>query len=78
MANVKIELQEGETIEQAEEVLFKALRSQRDGSIHQDGKFHDPAIEELSIKLIKLHEAEYNLMLQEIFKELEDEHGNVE
>jgi hypothetical protein len=76
MPNVKIELQKGESEEQATELLFKALLSQRDGSLHEDGKFHDPAMEHMAQRLVLLHQDEYQKMLQEIFEELDKEYQN--
>lgn len=75
MPNVKIELKKGETPDEAEEMLLKAFESQRDGSIHKE-EFHDPAMRDLAIRLRELHEKEYNLMLEEIYTELEKEYQN--
>jgi hypothetical protein len=75
MPNVKIELNKGETPEEAEELLLKAFNAQRDGSLH-DGKFHDPAMEDLSLRLIQMHDEEQQKMLQEIIEELEKEYAD--
>lgn len=73
MPVVRINLEGGETAEEAEEIIFKAFSSQRDGSMH-DGKFHDSAMEHLSETLIKLHEENYEEMLREICEELDKEY----
>lgn len=73
MLNVKIGLEENQTPDEAEEILFKAFQAQRDGSLHE-GKFHDPAIEHLVSTMIKMHEAEYVEMLREISEALDKEY----
>lgn len=73
MPNVKIELIKGETAEEAEELLLKAFESQRNGSIHKE-EFHDPAMRDLAIRIMSLHQVEYDKMLQEIFEELDKEY----
>ena len=77
--NVKIELQKGETPEQAEELILKAFNAQRDGTLHS-GRFHDSAIQHLVDQLQELHGAEFQSMLREIFEELDKEYqddGNI-
>ena len=79
MPKVRVELDKSETVEEAEELLFKALSAQRSGDLH-DGKFHDPAMEDLSIRLAAMHEAEFEVMLREIYEAIEKEYepnGNV-
>ncbi len=75
MPNVKIELIKGETVDEADELVFKAFSSQRDGSLH-NGTFHDAAMQHLSEKLILMHELQFQRMLLEIFEALEQEHQN--
>lgn len=78
MAEVRIRLLEGETPDEVEETLFKALKSQRTGELHKDD-FSDPAMAALLNEMLKLHSAEYSLLLEEVISELEKDqarHGN--
>lgn len=75
MPSVKIELKKGETPEQAEDLLLKAIESQRNGDVHGE-EFSDPAMSNLVDLMLKLHEKEYALMLQEINEALEQEYRN--
>lgn len=75
MADVKIILQKGETPEQAEELIFKAFEAQRTGEMHKE-EFNDPAMVDLINRMQMLHEAEYELMMQEIAQVIDEEHHN--
>ena len=67
---VKVELEKGETRDEAEEALYKALSSQRDGSTHGD-QFPDPAMEHMANKLKKQYNDIWVEMLREISEELD-------
>jgi phosphopantetheinyl transferase (holo-ACP synthase) len=67
---VRIELEKGETREDAKEALLKALNSQRNGSAHGD-QFPDPAMEYMANKLKKRYNEIWTEMLQEINEELD-------
>ena len=73
--NVKITLEKGETIEQAEEKLYKALDSHRNGDLHTED-FTDPAMKDLIDKMLRMHDQTYQELLQEIFDELDKEYSN--
>ena len=75
MANVKILLEDGETTDQAEEKLYKALNSHRTGDIHTED-FEDSAMKHLADKMIEMHEQIYSELLQEVFEELDKEYQN--
>lgn len=75
MATVKVILEKGETPEQAEELLFRAFEAQRNGDIHGE-EFNDPAMMDLLARMEEIHKREYDLMLQEIFQVIEEEHSN--
>lgn len=75
MPSVKIELKKGETPEQAEELLFKAISSQRNGDTHAED-FSDPAMADLLNLMLTLGDQEYALMLQEINAALSEDFKN--
>ena len=80
MPNVKIELQQGETPDQAEELILKAFTAQRDGSIHRE-EFHDPAMRDVLMRMQELHENQMKALLDEIGDILESEYqddGHIE
>ena len=70
--NIKIILSKNETIEEAEEKLFKALNAQRSGEIHTED-FHDPAMRSVVQKMINLHSQMINKAIKDIEKELDGE-----
>lgn len=76
MPNVKIELKKNETPEQAEELLFKALESQRNGEIHGGEEFSDPAMSHLLDRMELMHKEMYEEALREIIQVLEEEHNS--
>lgn len=75
MAKVKILLEKSETPEQAEDLIFKAFESQRNGETHNE-EFNDPAMVDLINRMQMLHESEYELMMQEIAAVIDEEHHN--
>lgn len=74
MPNVKIFLDKDETPEQAEDLLFKAMEAQRNGEIHQD-EFSDPAMRDLLDRMQKLYKDNYEEVIQEIMKALDEEYN---
>lgn len=64
----KLELESGQTPEQGEEELYKALNSQRTGDIHRE-EFQDPAMNDVAGRMKK----EYRTMWEAMWKELEAE-----
>lgn len=67
--NVKIILGENETIEEAEETLFKALRAKRKHHSHSES-YSDPAMKNVVNKMEKLHSEMINKVIKDIEKEL--------
>lgn len=65
---VQVELQEGETQEEAEELLLKALNSQRDGKAHSGDQFPDKAMEHMAGKL----KSQYGEVLGDMMAEIEE------
>lgn len=74
MPKVKIILEQGETPEQAEDLLYKAFEAKRNGDAHEED-FSDPAMSDALARMIKIQEENYDAMLQEIFQALEEEHN---
>ena len=70
---IKIDLRKGQTPQEAEEELFKALEYQRSGDIHGD-EFLDPVMEEAAQKMIKMHEKVWEESLAEILALLDEEY----
>lgn len=70
---VKITTDKGQTKEEAEELLYKALDSHRKGAQHSE-EFQDPVMSELYSKMKQNYGEIYDSMLEEIFKELDKEH----
>lgn len=68
---VKIELDRNQTHEEAEESLYKALSSQRDGKSHSEDRFPDPAMEHQAKIMIELYSLFLQKMNAEIIAELE-------
>lgn len=73
MAKVKIFLSPGETQQDVEEVLFKALNHHNSGDVHQEN-FEDPAMTDLVHKLESTHKKIYSEMLQEISETLDEDY----
>lgn len=71
--NIDIKLQKGQTPEEAEELLYKALAFQRSGDIHGD-EFLDPVMQDASQKMIKMHEKVWTDSLNEILALLDEEY----
>lgn len=74
MAKLKIELESGEDILEADEAIFKALNLHRTGDAHLRESFDDPAMVDLSQRLFKLHEDVYKDLIQEINAALDEDY----
>jgi hypothetical protein len=69
---VKIEVQKGQTREEAEELLYKALDSHRTGAQHSQ-EFQDPVMRELDAELQHVYGEIYQEMLEDIFEIIDKE-----
>lgn len=75
MAKVRIELEGDETIEQAEENLFKALSMHRNGLAHrEEGEFHDAAMQDTSVKMREFFNRQMEAMAEEINQVIDKEY----
>lgn len=74
MAKVKIFLEDGETLRDAEDSLVKAISHHSSGDVHSNQTFQDPAMEAIADKMISIHSKIYQEMLQEIFEVLDQEY----
>lgn len=75
MAEVKILLQKGESIDDAEDLLFKALTKK----LNPEESFNDPAMIDLSEHVMRIHKQMYVDMIREISDALDAEFsdGNI-
>lgn len=74
MAKIKILLEKGETPEQAEEMLLKALTSQREGLAHtHHDTFEDPAMDHMAEMMEDFYAKQWEKMLKEIFEVIDEE-----
>lgn len=64
---VKVQLEKGETREEAEELLLKALNSQRNGGAHKEDQFPDKAMEHMADKLKR----QYRKVMSDIIEDIE-------
>lgn len=74
MAKVKIIAGKGESMIDAEEKLFKALNSHRNGEIHTEN-FTDPAMRHTVEIMEELHAKQYAQMMAEIEEVLDEEYA---
>lgn len=74
MGRVKIFVDPGETIEEVEDSLLKAIAHHNSGDVHEGENFEDPAMNDVAEKMKAIHEASYQVMLQEIFALLEKDY----
>ena len=70
---VKIELEKGETREQAEELLLKALTSHSHGDSHKD-TFLDPAMQDLARHAVSEYEDIIQDLIREVFDVIDEEY----
>lgn len=75
MTKVKIIAENGETIDEAEEKLYKAMNSHRTGDMHTE-EFSDPAMKDLLDRMKAKHGDMYEDMMREIFEVLDEEYSD--
>lgn len=73
---VSVQLEEGQSPEEAEEKLFKALTSQRSGQQHDADQFPDPAMEHQAKVMKRIYGLFFQKMSDEIMQELEKANGS--
>lgn len=73
MAQVKIILGKNETMQEAEETLYKALDMHRNGDAHKED-FSDPAMRDVVQRMQSAHDKMYKEMMQEIEEVLDQEY----
>jgi hypothetical protein len=73
---VKILLEQGETIADADQALFKALSHHASGDAHDGEAFEDPAMVHLSQRLEEMHANMYVAMTREIEAVLDEEYSH--
>lgn len=74
MAKVKIFLEPGETIQDAEDSLMKSLVHHNSGDAHSNQTFQDPAMDAVADRMIDIHSKIYHEMMQEIYEVLDKEY----
>lgn len=74
MSRVKIFLEPGETVQDAEDSFLKAMDLHNSGDIHSSHRFQDPAMIDISEKMENLHSKMYQEMLVEIFQALDEDY----
>lgn len=74
LKGIKIIIPKDLDIFEADEVLYKALSMQAKGDTHMTESFDDPAMVDVSHKMLDLHDKMYKEMLAEILETLEDEY----
>ena len=74
MPKVKIYLEKGETIEEAEELLRKALDLHSSGDIHVEESYDDPAMIHTQERMEEIHNKIYDEMLQEVIEAINEEY----
>lgn len=76
MAKVKIFLDEGETLQDAEDSLLKAMVHHNSGEIHSSHSFQDPAMVQVANKMEDVGAKIYQEMLAEIFETLDKDYSS--
>lgn len=74
MGKVKIFVDPGETVEEVEDSLFKAISHHNSGNVHENESFDDPAMTDLMATLEKSHKETYAKMIQEIMQRLDKDY----
>ena len=74
MAKVKIYLDKGETIQDAEEQLSKALALHSTGDVHVEESFDDPAMIHAQEEMENIHKKVYDDMIAEIMEIINGEY----
>lgn len=76
MANVKIFLQPGESIRDAEDALMKAFNLHASGDIHYSHVFQDPAMAALAEKMESIYKNISQDMVREISEALDEDYSD--
>lgn len=74
MADIKIILKKDETIEEVDNLLFKALDMHASGDVHLEESFDDPAMVSTFDKLSDEQKKIYLEMLEEIYMEIDKQY----
>jgi len=69
---VEILLEKGETLEEAEELLYKAMQHHQAGHEHRSS-FQQPSAREVFNKIIKEHDKTWKAMMKDIEKTIEED-----
>jgi len=69
---VEIHLEPGETKEEAEELLFKALHHHRAGEEHRHA-FHQPGARDVFNRILKRHDEMWKRMMKQIEEVIDDD-----
>lgn len=73
MATVKVFLEQHDTIEDVQELLFKALSQHESGEVHSEETFHQPAARAVYDKMMSEHALMWERMLREISEVIDAE-----
>lgn len=68
---VRVDLEKGQSVDEAEELLYKALDSQRSGDAHSEG-FADSAVQHASDVMRNEYVKQFDLMMQEVLQALDE------
>jgi hypothetical protein len=74
MTKVKVELEKGQTPDEAEELLFKALDAKLSGSTSEE--FNDPAMTHILSRMDEIYKKNHDAMVNEIIQALEEDYSN--
>lgn len=74
MSKVKIYVENGETLEEAQEDIVKAIQYHSSGESHDEDLFEDPAMRSLTDRLEVLHQQTYNNIVKEISEALDKDY----
>jgi hypothetical protein len=74
MGKVKIYVEEGETLEEAEQDLQKALQYHSSGEVHDEDSYLDPAMKSLTDRLESMHKVMYDNIIKEVMEALDKEY----
>lgn len=70
---VKVILEKGETRDQADELLLKALASHQNGEAHEEDSFLDPAMQDVAAQMVLEYQKVHESMMREISEALDEE-----
>lgn len=74
MAKVKIFVEEGETLEEAEDLIQKALNFHSSGEVHDEDSYEDPAMGNLTTLLEAMHQKTYDNIIREVIQALDKDY----